>query len=61
MQKFKVTGRSGQTEVIEAHDHFDATKQFIDQHGEPSVSTEPYAGLKGTNSAYITEDDTYHD
>lgn len=39
MGKYKVTGRSGQTEVIEADYAHHAVQQFVEHHGEPSTST----------------------
>lgn len=38
MKKFKVTGYSGQTEVIEAHSQHDASQQFIEHHNDMVTS-----------------------
>lgn len=50
VKKFKVTGISGQTEVIEAHSAMDASKQFIEHHNDMVTS----------NYEIVTEEDTSH-
>lgn len=39
LQKYQVTGHSGQTEVIEAASPVAANRVFVDHHGEPAKST----------------------
>ncbi len=50
MKKFKVTGRSGMTETIEAHSQHDASKQFIEHHNDMVTSV----------YEIVTEEDTSH-
>lgn len=38
-QKYKVTGHSGQTEVIEAASPIEANGVYAEHHGEPARST----------------------
>ncbi len=61
MTKFKVTGNSGISEVIEASDYLSANRQFMDHHGEPAKLTEVAPDRGTTNHAYINETDTYGD
>lgn len=39
LQKFKVTGISGQSEVIEAHSPIAANGIFVEHHAEPAHTT----------------------
>lgn len=50
MKKFKVTGRSGAVETIEAHSRFEASQQFIEHHNDMVVE----------NYEIVTEEDTSH-
>lgn len=51
-QKYKVTGHSGQTEVIEAERAIDAVATFVEHHGEPAIDTIPVQEMD------IIEEDT---
>lgn len=52
LQKYKVTSRSGQTEVIEAASPVAANREFVDHHGEPALTTTL------VHEAVIIEEDT---
>lgn len=57
MGTYRVTGRSGQSEVIEAENLIDANRQFADHHGEPAIDTVNMT----VKEAVITEEDTARD
>jgi len=59
MKKFKVTGRSGMVDNIEASTGMEASQQFIEHHNDLVQEVIEVKELKGTGSAYITEEDTY--
>lgn len=54
IQKYRVTGVSGQTEVIEAHTAIAANGIFLEHHGEPAVG----AKTSLVHEMNIVEEDT---
>lgn len=50
-KRYKVTGHSGQTEIIEAATPVAANKEFVDHHGEPAASTMQVADVHERDTA----------
>jgi len=50
-KRFKVTGRSGQSEVIEAASPVAANKEFVDHHGEPALTTHQVTDIVENDTA----------